>query len=164
MSFEIPPGALEAENPWIRKCPACDLWELVERDNGVWQCADCGYFEPLEPELPAEKLPSPDDVRIGKFQAEPHPTALRGAVKVYPRSGTQRRLILDAIAAAGERGLTHDEIAAVPGVADTAHRTRKTELVEDGWVEDSGRTRPTVTGTDAIVWVLTEQGRRELST
>lgn len=113
---------------------------------------------PLEPEPAEEPLPDPGADALGRFHAEPHPTEVAGAVAAIPNTGSQRRLILDAIAAAGEDGLTHDELAEVEGVSDRAHRTRRKELEDDGWVEDSGRTRLTETRTDAVVWVLTKRG------
>ena len=106
-------------------------------------------------------LSDPDADTIGKFHAGAPPTEVGAALRVHPRTGTQKRLILDAVAASGDAGLIDEEIAHIPGVADTAHRTRRNELVEGGWVEDSGRTRPTASDAPSIVWVLTERGRRQ---
>ena len=116
--------------------------------------------EPVDQPSLLDPLPNPGAPSIGRFHADPKPTELRAAIESYPRSGSQRRRVLDVIAAAPD-GRLDEEIAAVPGIADTAHRTRRNELVQDGWVEDSGRTRRTASGTDSIVWVLTEQGRQQ---
>lgn len=146
MSFEIPDRAMKelAE----QQLPLVEQGEFFERKEG----------EPLP--LPSgPPLSNPDADDIGKFRADPKPTELKAAVAVYPRTGSQRRRVLDAIAEAGERGLTNEEIGKVPGIADTAHRTRRKELVEGGWVEDSGRVRASDSGNDSIIWVLTERGR-----
>lgn len=113
---------------------------------------------PSEPE-PAAPLADPGVDTIGKFHGDPQVTEIAAALRALPRTGSQRRLVLDGVGAAGERGLTDEEIAVVEGVADTAHRTRRNELVKGGWVRDSGRTRKTDSGSDSIVWVLTDQGR-----
>lgn len=81
-------------------------------------------------------------------------TERAAARKVRFGTGTQKRLIYDAIAAAGDQGLIDEEIAVLPGVKDTAHRTRRNELVKAGVVKDSGRTRLTDSGTESIIWVL----------
>lgn len=107
---------------------------------------------------PDRTLSDPDRNEPGKFHADPKATEKAAAFKVLPRTGSQRRLVLDAIAASGGRGLLDEEIAVVEGVADTAHRTRRNELVMGGWVRDSGRTRRTASGTDSIAWVLTDEG------
>jgi hypothetical protein len=123
----------------------------------------CSHYTgpPVFPDVGRLPLPDPGADEVGRFHSDPHPVEIPAALRVFPRTGSQRRLILDAVAAAGEHGITHDELAAIPEVSDRAHRTRRKELEMAGWVEDSGRTRLTVTGTDAVVWVLTEQGRKE---
>jgi hypothetical protein len=103
-----------------------------------------------------------DKRRIGRFQAGAQTTARNAAISAYPRSGTQRRRVFDAIAQAWRDdriGLTDDEIGRVPGISDTAHRTRRNELVDGGWVRATEATRPSTTGEPSIVWALTERGR-----
>jgi hypothetical protein len=113
-----------------------------------------------------ESLPTPDDNRLGQFHAPwrgAPVTERRAAILVFPRTGTQRRRVLDFIASCDERGATDYEVAQALG--SITHRwvlaTRRGELEKDGWVRDSGKTRKTDTGSDAAVWVLTEQGREE---
>lgn len=108
-------------------------------------------------------LSDPDANTPGKFHTDAEATEWAAAFKVTPRTGTQRRLVLDFIARSGERGATDEEIAASPGVADTAHRTRRNELVMGGWVVDSGMTRRTASESDSIVWVLSGEGRLKWS-
>ena len=90
--------------------------------------------------------------REGRTHRNGSDTEIAASLRVSPRTGTQRGLILDALAA-NPAGLTFDEIAALPGVADTAHRTRTSELVAGGFVVDSGRRRANRRGNDEIVWI-----------
>jgi hypothetical protein len=39
----------------------------------------------------------------------------------------------------------------------STQRPRRVELVEGGWVEDSGERRPTRSGMDAVVWRGTDK-------
>ena len=119
------------------------------------------YETPMPQPRPPRPAPLPDpgrDVKGKEHRAAPK-TERAAARKAMPRTGTQRRLILDVIGAAGDDGMIDEDIAKADGVADTAHRTRRNELVTDGWVVDSGRTRVTESGTDSIVWVLSDEGR-----
>lgn len=79
------------------------------------------------------------------------------------RTGTQRWQALHALRAAGEHGLTAFEAADRLG-----HRrphvigTRIIELREGDLVAKNGETRPTDTGHQAEVYVITDLGRRVL--
>lgn len=131
--------------------------------------------EPLEPvyipppdspfQLPASvqaSLASPDANRLGKFQNPDSGAAVtqrQAAILAFPGTGTQRRRVLDHIARTG--GATDEEMQQALDMNPSTQRPRRVELVDDGWVEDSGRTRKTPSGRDAVVWVLTEQGRGE---
>lgn len=109
-------------------------------------------------------LPSPDDNRVGAFHAPASGapvTERRAAVLAYPNTGTGRRKVLDAIAAAGERGMTDDEVAGETGMYRYSAAPRRNELLRDGWVEDSGRTRTNERGGQSEVWVLTDAGRSQ---
>lgn len=61
-----------------------------------------------------------------------------------------------------KNGLTHEEIAELwdadehaPDSSPSGLRTRVSELVNIGFVRDSGRKRLMKTGNQAIVWILT---------
>jgi hypothetical protein len=85
-------------------------------------------------------------------------TEASAALMAMPKTGTQRALAYEGIVeawATGRNGLTFEEIAALPDVADNAHRTRVRELVLGGHVRDSGLTRPNERGNDEIVWTPT---------
>lgn len=120
----------------------------------------------LKPEAltdPDRELTDPDRNEIGKFQAPGRGAAVtqrKAAILVYPRTGTQRRKVLDYVAAEGERGATDEEIAAALGMLANTERPRRVELEEGGWIADSGLRRKTAaSGSDAAVWTLTEEGR-----
>lgn len=89
-------------------------------------------------------------------------TERAAAEAVFPVSGTQRRSVLDAIAAAGDDGLCDHEVQERLGMNPSSVRPRRGELVDGGWVEDSGVRRPTPSGAEAVAWVLTVAGRRAL--
>jgi hypothetical protein len=104
-------------------------------------------------------LPEPDERSIGGFHApesEAPDTERLGAIDVYPRSGTQRRRVLDAIAAAGDDGRTDDELRLELNIWRA--EARREELKRAGWVEDSGRRRRTSVNGTAAAWRLTELG------
>jgi hypothetical protein len=85
-------------------------------------------------------------------------TSVLAALVTLPRSRTRRYAVLEAIAGAGEHGRTDEELYGLIGAGPNTVRPRRVELVDGRWIEDSGKRRPTCTGADAIVWVLTEEG------
>lgn len=93
-----------------------------------------------------------DTNRLGPFVRD-SATSREAAIANYPRSGTQRRRVYDAICGAGATGLTRDEIAAALGVADSAADPRVLELKADGFIVETERTRKTRRGLDARILV-----------
>lgn len=94
-------------------------------------------------------------------------TSRAAAELVQPKSGTQRMRVLAAIAAAstmspGLIGLTDAEIESRLELSGNSVRPRRGELVDAGWVEDSGVRREHGHSGLGIVWRLTEAGRRTL--
>lgn len=86
-------------------------------------------------------------------------TSKDAALEVFPRSGSQRRKIFDAIAAAGENGLTSEEVSESTGIAFArSSGPRISELKRGGWIEPNG-TRPGTLKAEQEVLVLTEKGR-----
>lgn len=69
---------------------------------------------------------------------------MAAAVKALPRSGTQRRAILDALWSLHQRtpgaGATDVQLARHLDMPGNSVRPRRGELVEMGLVEDAGRT------------------------
>lgn len=108
---------------------------------------------------------NPDDVTantIGVTHLHARATETAAAQLVQPRTGTHRDTALKAIAAAPD-GLTDEELAATTGIHQPSIAPRRVELAKQGWVHDSGRTRPTRQGAEATVWVLTPPARSKLS-
>lgn len=82
-----------------------------------------------------------------------HPaTAHEAAASVATVGGAQRRRVLEHLQALGAGGATDEEMQIVLGLNPSAQRPRRVELVDAGLVRDSGRTRKTTSGRNAIVW------------
>ncbi|NOX55978.1 MAG: hypothetical protein GXP27_16350 [Planctomycetes bacterium] len=80
-------------------------------------------------------------------------TSRVAAARVRPAAGTKRAIVLEAVLAAGDAGATIDEIVQVTGLLTQTVCGRINELKRDGWIQDSGRRRPTRHGSPAIVWI-----------
>lgn len=86
-------------------------------------------------------------------------TSKAAAASLRPVVGTLRRAVLDAVVAAGEEGVTCDELeAAMEGRHQTVS-PRLYELRNQGFVVDSSRKRRTRSGRMAIVWVERKEER-----
>lgn len=96
-----------------------------------------------------------------RLHTDPWDTEEEAAVCVLPRSGTQRRHVLDAIH--NSSGLTDMEIAEELGMVSDSARARRNELMNGGWIQDSGNRRGSGHGGQAIVWVLSPAGRVKLN-
>lgn len=102
------------------------------------------------------KLDEHDENALGGFRAGDHPTSRKAAVFNYPRSGNQRhKILMELIQRPG--GLITDELLELTRIPYVSASARVTELCDGGWIENSGRTRHTRLGADAIVWVATEK-------
>lgn len=95
----------------------------------------------------------PDPERPRTTTGRGHPeTSHAAAERALPRSGTQRRRVLDLLREVYPDGLTDEEVRHRLGVPFGSGLARRNELVSDGWAEDSGRRRETEAGAQAIVW------------
>lgn len=117
----------------------------------------------LEPPLFGSSLSDPDANTAGQVHTGAGETEVAAARFVMPRTGTQRRKVLEAIAAADEDGLTDHQVAETTGIYLYSAAPRRTELVRGGWVRDSGRRRSTPHGSEAVVWILTDEGAAHLA-
>lgn len=96
--------------------------------------------------VPDDADVSADGDALGPFGASD--TSRYAALANYPRSGAQRRRVLDAIIAAravGQIGLTRDELSHALNLADSSVDARVWELLRGGFVEVSGVRRRTRT-------------------
>jgi hypothetical protein len=87
-------------------------------------------------------------------------TQVAAALAVAPQVGTQRRQVLEVVITSG--GATDEEIQGFTGLHYNSEGPRRRELHAGGWIEDSGFRRKNKSGSDSIVWVLTEKGWKEL--
>lgn len=111
---------------------------------------------PLPPGPWAEQpLFGPGAGKVGKNHP---PTSHYAARLTAPRTGTNRYTVLRAVVRAGARGMTDDEIRGETGMRYSTSGPRRRELVEQGWIEDSGQVRASESGAPMIVWRLTQRG------
>jgi hypothetical protein len=94
----------------------------------------------------------------GQHHTRASSTERAAAMAVMPRSGTQRMTVLQAIADSPD-GLTDPEVSRKTGIYLYSAAPRRCELLDGGWVTDSGKRRSTGHGGEAIVWVATEKTR-----
>lgn len=104
-------------------------------------------------------LPDPRRATQGLVRSDAAATSRVAAQSV--RTPSARLAVLEVLAIADRGGLTDEEIQGLSGIRPDTARARRVELVRDGWVEDSGRTRPTETGNAATVWVISGPGRMQ---
>lgn len=121
--------------------------------------------EPVEPAPEPEQLglSDPDEQTVGKHHADAGTTERLSAKLQFPKSGIDRRTVLDYVASCGDAGATDDEIASATGLLRYTAAPRRNELLNGGWVMDSGRRRSTNTRSPANVWVLTAAARTRLA-
>ena len=145
------------------------------RIPGVCAADDCGLprsnrrHKSIDTGAPAGGKVTP---RVNTHYAtdQPPPSAHGSATSelaaklVMPQAGTLRHKVLLAIADSGAHGLTDDEIGARTELGGNTVRPGRGELAIGGWItrleNHGGRiTRPTLSGNQADVWVLSPAGR-----
>lgn len=150
-------------------------WKLDERTDAQLLREVSAEAEALRQALLGDRWQAPPAPRPDPVAADPEAntpgrartgakrTSSGAALAVEPRTGTQRRRVLDAVAAVARDartvGLTDVEVARSTGLPPNSARPRRKELVDGGWLEDSGVTRDHH-GREHIVWVLSEKGMR----
>lgn len=87
-------------------------------------------------------------------------TSRAAAIGVFPKSGTQRRLLLDTYLRHGP--LTDRQAELATGLAPNSLRPRRVELVDGGWVHHLGVVYDG--GAERILWGLTGKARDHLTT
>lgn len=141
------------ETPLDFFCPRCEAEKPPPPAPTLFEDT---LFEVTEnPQNGAVRFRVPGSEKIGRFMGDQPETSRQAAVALYRVSGAQRIAVLEALEAAGERGLTDDELAAETGALRA--RTRRQELIEehDVPIRDSGKRRPSDAGHPAVVWILT---------
>lgn len=80
------------------------------------------------------------------------PTSREAACKIRGVTAAQRAAVYAFIHDQGARGATDLEIADALQLSGSSARPRRIELVTSGVVIDSGTTRKTASGRNAVVW------------
>jgi hypothetical protein len=79
-------------------------------------------------------------------------TSRKAAANALPKSGTNRARIFHYIKA--HDGATDEELEIALNLSGNTVRPCRVSLVNDGYVQDTGRRRQVRSGNDAIVWGL----------
>jgi len=87
----------------------------------------------------------------GMHRVPDRDTSIAAARSAASSAGKSRALALE-ILRNHPKGLTDFELADLAGMQQTSIGKRRGELVAQGLVRDSGRRRPSTTGSPAIVW------------
>lgn len=85
----------------------------------------------------------------------------KGDLTKMPRTGSKRLVVLRAIATAGKRGITDEEMGMKLVLSPSDIAKARLELIDGFWVEDGQVRRKTSFGDDTIVWRLTPQGEEK---
>lgn len=97
--------------------------------------------------------PRPDPTVDRTSTGAGHPdTSHEAAERVLPRSGTQRAKVLRYFISIWPEGLTDEEVRIRLDLPFGSALARRNELMNDGWVKDTGQRRITEAGGRAIVW------------
>lgn len=83
-------------------------------------------------------------------------TSLAAAVAYANTAPSARRRVFDLLERVAD-GLTDEQVQEALCMSSNTQRPRRVELQRAGLVHDSGRTRATHSGAQAVVWVVTGQ-------
>lgn len=96
-----------------------------------------------------------DETLWGMHRIPDAVTSIAAAKDAKANAETNRQLALRLIRESAD-GLTDFDLADLTGLQQNSIGKRRTELVQLGLVTNSGRRRPSWTGSQAIVWVAVE--------
>lgn len=82
------------------------------------------------------------------------PTSIAAARFYAPKAAGARARVFNALVATDD-GMTDEELQDALRMNPSTQRPRRIELQRAGLIADSGRTRPTKSGAQAVVWVWT---------
>lgn len=129
----------------------CDGFRLAGLGSDGWARCACGARLMLHPDT----LTTPH----AYVRRDAATTSRKAASRTLLRSGTRRRLVLEAVVESIPSGMTDDEIGRQLGMGHQSVGPRRLELVEAGYLEDSGERRPTrYSNSQATVWLPTVAG------
>lgn len=99
--------------------------------------------------------------QVGAMHYNARKTEQEAAWSAYPRVGTDMHTVLSLLYEAGDRGLTDWDLRVLMHrTTSNSPNARRNQLMNGGWIMDSGMERLTVNNAYAAVWVLTPHGRR----
>lgn len=81
------------------------------------------------------------------------PTSVEAAQRIAHVAGRDRLKVFHWLRDRGAEGGTDEEIQTALAMNPSTERPRRGELVDRGFVRDSGRKRKTRSGREAVVWV-----------
>ncbi len=79
-------------------------------------------------------------------------TSFQAAIAMKPCAETCRQQVIEALRAAGLKGLTDEEGIAATGMNPSTYRPRRIELAEAGKIVQLGEKRRTASNHPAVVW------------
>ena len=82
-------------------------------------------------------------------------TSKAAAEAIKSRVARDRARILAEIKRSGDLGRTDGEMQEQLAMNGSSQRPRRIELLDDGFIRDSGRTRKSASGRPCVVWVAT---------
>ncbi len=85
-------------------------------------------------------------------------TSKAAADKAAPRAGSDKARVLEFIRDHGEHGATSEEVQIALGLSHQTGSARVSDLLQDGLIVESGRTRTTTKGCEADVLVVAPPG------
>lgn len=91
-------------------------------------------------------------------RTDPH-TSHEAADKVTPKVTDIQKVVLHYFKIAGAHGMCDLELEQMCGSRGSTYRTRRTELVDKGYLANTGRT-VVMNGRKRIVWAITEEGKK----
>lgn len=133
---------------------SCEGTQMCEHGEprGPKFCAFCRRANAML--IPTQPARPPVDRNVVLVGAQHPATSHNAALRALPSSGSKRRTVLDAIRDSGD-GLCDWQMEHQFSWKHESASACRRSLVKDGWIVDSGRTRPVPdTGNPAIVWVL----------
>jgi hypothetical protein len=118
------------------------------------KCPSCRLVKGLVPEKTPRKPSKPPIERNSVRVSTSAPaTSKKAAERALPNSGTKRRMIYDAMVAAGEQGVCDHELEQMFGWVHQSASAARNSLMNDGWCEVSTIQRMTPQGNMANAYV-----------
>jgi hypothetical protein len=138
----------------LSSCATCHGTGWIEDAQGdpVSKCTH-GAQPAASGPIPRDRPGAPGTL-VGAADSD---TQQAGARRGLGRAGTQRRKCYEAIKAAGQYGMTFEEVGAATSMSYSLCGPRVRELMQDGYIRRTGDTRTTTTGSEQEIHIATDQ-------